>query len=564
MLHLAPVFNKYCRKLIISSVFPYFSLFIWILPLLIFTSAQTSLMAHDEGLYAGRAKMMFDSGDWIHPWASSHHKTPGYYWIIACSYKLFGVSESSVRIPSIIFGILCVFILYEISKIILNSVIAWLAGAIFSVEFLWLQYCRLGNPDVVMIFLVLLAILALLKAENSVQNRSLLYLLAGFSFGLGFLIRSFMMFLPIAALFPYLVGEHRRHHHLNNFYLYLGFIIGLIPTFIWVWLSFLNYGNEGVTELAKFAIRLGSSERQGNGIFFYFWNISLKSFPWFFLAMLGLIIKLQKPLPKYQLLLVAFPIVLFLELTFFSTRLSHYSLCLYPFIAILAAIGLDHLSKIYQSDLNFQNSSFAGNSQGVKTTKVMTIKRQFMLPKDFLLIRNFSYLWGLFGIALLTISSLVTVIGNPKLSSYVTLSLISGFSFLIVPMIFWGRYHRGKKSLSPSYLIAGCLIPAWLGLAVAGGSGFLGNYNPDFKTFVEQQAIAQILKSSPVNFVDTSGKTEVLMSFYTRISGVHTENAASLPPQSYAWISNKQLSQLSLPYQILGKLEKYSLVHLSK
>jgi 4-amino-4-deoxy-L-arabinose transferase-like glycosyltransferase len=563
MLYLAPVFKQYCRKFLVSAAFPYFSLLIWILPLLIFNSEQTSLMAHDEGLYAGRAKMMFDSGDWIHPWVSPHHKTPGYYWIIACSYKLFGVSEFSVRIPSIVFGILSVLILYEISKIILDPGIAWLAGAIFSVEFMWLQYCRLGNPDVVMIFLVLLAILALLKTENHTRNYYLLYLLAGFSLGLGFLIRSFMIFLPIVALFPYLIGENRRHHHLNNPYLYLGFILGLIPTFIWIWLSFLHYGNGGVTELAKFIIRLSSSERPGNGIFFYFLNIPLKSFPWFFLAIFGLILKFQKPLSKYQLLLVAFPIVLFLELTFFSTRLSHYSLCLYPFVAMLAAIGLDHLTKIYKLDLNCQNSSSESSHQGLTGVQVITRKKQVILPKEFLLIRNFSYAWALFGIVILVITSLVTTIADAQFGSYVTLGLVTGFSFLITPMIFWGRYQVGKKFLSPGYWVAGCLIPAWLGLAVAGGSGFLGNYNPDFKTFVEQHAIAQILKSSPVNFVDTGGKTEVLMSFYTRVPGVYTDKAASLPPHSYAWIFHERLSELSLPYQVLGKIHKYSLIHLN-
>jgi Dolichyl-phosphate-mannose-protein mannosyltransferase len=551
MLYLTPVLEKYCRKILVSSSLVYFSLLVWILPLLLLSSNQTSLMAHDEGLYAGRAKMMFDSGDWIHPWSSSHHKTPGYYWIIACSYKLFGISEFSVRIPSIIFGILCVFILYEVSKIILDPKLAWLTCAILSVEVLWLQYCRLGNPDVVMIFLVLLSILALLKAEKSPQNYSLFSGLAGLLLGLGFLIRSLMIFLPIIALLPYLVGENRRHHHLNNPYLYLGFIIGLIPTGIWIWLSFLHYGNGGLTDLFSFAMRLSSHERQGNGILFCVWNVPLKSFPWFFFAIFGLILKLRNPVPKYQLLLVAFPIVLFLELSFFSTRLSHYSLCLYPFLAMFAAIGLNRLREIYQLNSNFPKLSFE---------TIATQKRKSILAKKFLLVRNFSYFWGLFGVLML-VSSVVIAATNANFAIYVRLGFVAGFSFLIVPIVFWRRYHGG-------FWILGCLIPAWLSLAVAGGSGLLSNYNPDFKTFVEQHAmaspavgIAQILKSSPVHFVDVRGKPEALMFFYTPISGTHTENAATLPPHSYAWISNQKLSQLSLPHEVIGKFEKYSLVH---
>ncbi|PLZ98031.1 phospholipid carrier-dependent glycosyltransferase, partial [Fischerella thermalis CCMEE 5196] len=145
--------------------FPYVTLLFWILPLLLFNSGHSSLMAHDEGIYAWRSRRMFESGDWINPWSQPHHKTPGPYWLIASSYTLFGINEASVRLPSMILGVLSVIILYEIGKILLDKKIAWLASAILSVEFLWLQYCRLGTPDVPMIFLVLLAILSLLKAE---------------------------------------------------------------------------------------------------------------------------------------------------------------------------------------------------------------------------------------------------------------------------------------------------------------------------------------------------------------------------------------------------------------
>jgi len=99
-------------------------------------------MAHDEGLYASRARLMFDSGDWIAPWEKPHHKTPGPYWLIASSYKLLGISDTSARLPSMIAGIFSLWLVYEIGKIMLGKKLAWLAAAILSVEFLWLQYCR--------------------------------------------------------------------------------------------------------------------------------------------------------------------------------------------------------------------------------------------------------------------------------------------------------------------------------------------------------------------------------------------------------------------------------------
>lgn len=106
-------------RLVASS--PYFSLLVWILPLLLFTSGHNSLMAHDEGLYASRARLMFDSGNWIAPWERAHHKTPGPYWLIASFYKLFGISDTSARLPSIIAGIFSLWLVYEIGKIMLGK-----------------------------------------------------------------------------------------------------------------------------------------------------------------------------------------------------------------------------------------------------------------------------------------------------------------------------------------------------------------------------------------------------------------------------------------------------------
>ncbi len=93
-----------------------------------------------------------------------------------------------------------------------------------------------------------------------------------------------MIFVPIIALFPYLICENRRHRHLQSLMLYLGFAVGLIPTIIWLWLSFSRFGNDSIAQLFQFLWRLGSEDRGHHGIFFYCWNLPIKAFPWFFSA----------------------------------------------------------------------------------------------------------------------------------------------------------------------------------------------------------------------------------------------------------------------------------------
>ncbi|OUL37728.1 phospholipid carrier-dependent glycosyltransferase [Nostoc sp. T09] len=552
MLYKTRVLPSLWRQIYVFARLPYVTLLIWLLPLLLCNSGQNSLMAHDEGYYAGRARQMFESGDWIAPWGNAHHKTPGPYWLIASSYQLFGVSEFSARIPSAIAGIFCLVTIYEIGKILLGKKVAWLAATILSVEFLWLQSCRLAAPDIPMILLVLLAILSFLKAEIHHKYSYYWLFIAGLSFGLGFLMRSLMIFLPMIALLPYLIGEHRRHHHLANPMLYLGLAVGLIPTLAWLWLSWSRYGYESFNRLLGFVVELGSEDRNHNGVLFYFWNIPLKSFPWGFFSLIGLAVVLHRPIARYQLILVGVPLVWFTELSIFSTRLSHYALGLYPFIALLAALGLDWLGRIYQRGFTHSTTS----QQKHKGNILLSLMRETRekLP------RNLSYAFGVLGIVLLLVSTFALISDDFDIDQQATLGLILGLGWLILPLVWIGRYHFGKKFLTDNYWIACWLLPCWLTLAMTGSLGLLSDYNPTFKAFFQQPAIASILQNHPVSFAQVEDKNSVLLNFYTPIPGPRVDAISQLPALSYAWISAPEQPQLSTPYQVIATLQEYQLI----
>jgi 4-amino-4-deoxy-L-arabinose transferase-like glycosyltransferase len=80
------------------------------------------LMGPDEPRYAWIARDMAESGDWItprlygSPW---FEKPPLYYWGAAISFKLFGVSETTARLPSAIAALLATLFL------------AWLAWRVY-------------------------------------------------------------------------------------------------------------------------------------------------------------------------------------------------------------------------------------------------------------------------------------------------------------------------------------------------------------------------------------------------------------------------------------------------
>ncbi|MFN6563307.1 MAG: ArnT family glycosyltransferase [Nostoc sp. ChiSLP01] len=537
------------RKILLLAASPYFSLLAWILPLLIFTSGYNSLIAHDEALYASRARLMFDSGNWIAPWEKAHHKTPGPYWLIASSYQLFGINDISARLPSTIAGILCLWLVYEIGKIILGKKLAWLAAAILSVEFLWLQYSRLSTPDVPLVLLVLLAIWSFLKAELNPARRYFWSFIAGLSLGLGFLMRSFMIFIPIIALLPYLIWDSKRHRHLSNPILYLGVCVGLIPTFVWLWLSWLHYGNQTFEELYKFLIYQSSNgnDNYHTNFLFYVWNIALKAFPWAFFGILGLFLAIRRPF-RYQLLLAGFPVILFIEISLFTTRFSHYSLFLYPFVALFASVGLSWVGKIYQLGIPSQSNLQKGKKS------ILNFFAKQNLP------RNLSYGFGGFGVLLIVASIVIFALGISNIRDYAIIGLAMGLGWLILPGVWIGRYRFGKKFLTTRYWIAGWLIPCWLALAAMGTTGLLSDYNPALRVFLQQSAIASILKTNPIYFVQIDDKVQVLLDFYIAIDDKRVVSFSQVPAFSYAWTDKNQSPKLSRPHRILGNIKEYQFI----
>jgi 4-amino-4-deoxy-L-arabinose transferase-like glycosyltransferase len=83
------------------------------------------LVGPDEPRYAWIARDMQESGDWVtprlygKPW---FEKPPLYYWGAALSFKFFGVSETSARLPS------------AISALLATLALAWLALRLYGAE----------------------------------------------------------------------------------------------------------------------------------------------------------------------------------------------------------------------------------------------------------------------------------------------------------------------------------------------------------------------------------------------------------------------------------------------
>ncbi len=151
-------------------------------------------------------------------------------------------------------------------------------------------------------------------------------------------------------------------------------------------------------------------------------------------------------------------------------------------------------------------------------------------------------------------------IHNP-IRQYAASILTMGVGWLILPIVWIQRHRFENIRLKSKYWIAGCLIPIWLSLAVVGYNGFLSDYNPEWSKFIHRETVAPILQSSPVSLVNLSGKTGVLINFYTK-NIVRVNSLLQVSPNNYAWIESSRISKApeSSLHRLIGTVKEYSLV----
>ncbi len=573
----------------------------WMGVLLLATNGQQSLVAHDEGWYALQARWMLESGDWITPqwWgAPIYDRTVGLQWAIAACYTLFGISDGVARLISFAASLLAVQLTYAIGKRLFpplldalraaqptseppdhpsgtiqsrltDNRVAALAAAVLSVCPLWLDYSRMATQDVPLVCVELLLIWALLRAEEEGRSRWLWGLLAGSLVGIGFLIKSVMIIIPLVALLPYWVAHgwwQRRSptHHFNNPGLYLGLVLGFIPFAAWFAASTYRYGSRPWQELFGHLFTLGSKQFHADGgIVYYFWNVPANAFPWALFALGGFALVVQRamrqrhhwfgnthldlaaqqpehdssalPTPgvfsqsylywRSQTLLAAYPILLLSELTVFSTRTAYYGLQLYPWIGFLTAISCYWLSQM----------------------------APVWVPK------TLSYLFtGLGGLVLgLAIAVGMGVVHLPSdVLPYVPVAVVPAVAWISLPFV--------CRRQTMWQWVGLYVLGSWLALAIAGFLGLWGNYSPDVKAFVQQPAIQAELQIHPVNLIipkQVDGevhKSWVLVSFYTPRLGQQLPDLADLPPLQFAWIREPLPNPIA--YRQFGQVQGWQLI----
>ena len=324
-------------------IIPIFLILSYVLFYFVIDFSSQSLVAHDEGLYARRARLLESSDNWFSPpFISPHHKTLGSYWFIALAIRFFGNSELSLRLPSILASFICLFISYLIALKITNRKAALISVGALSSMPIWIQYSRYCSPDLIFVFCILIAILFFLNSFGNTKNfQSYFYIfLSGLFLSFSFFVRSYMAFVPIIGLSPFIIFHLIRKNIIFTAIFSSGILIGSVPTIISLYFSFRKFGIIGITSLFEFAKNQAVGEFHFDNLFLLPVNFLYLTFPVGLLFLLLFVFTRSNNRINYPLLTYCFPFLSVVILLSMSTSYPHYYLFLLPSLSILFSINL--------------------------------------------------------------------------------------------------------------------------------------------------------------------------------------------------------------------------------
>ncbi|MFZ4639362.1 MAG: ArnT family glycosyltransferase [Nodosilinea sp.] len=513
-------------------------LLLWAAGLLAIRYPQQSLRADDEAYYAQQVRWMLANHDWLTPtwWGVPRWDCPiGLHWLIGLSYQGFGIQEWSTRLPSLVAAITAMVITWRLGEGFLPGRTGLWAAAMLAVMPLWVQSSHLATPDLLLVSLELLTLWGLLQSEGWPRQRLVWGTVAGMGLSLAFLAKGPMMVVPAIALLPYLVHRHSWHRHLTNPGLYAGLIGGAVPSLLWLGSSLTRYGPLPLYQLWE-PFRTGLPVPLLPRLTTALWQVPVSTLPWFLLALLGGWVLWQRPEVDRKALWLGYPVGIWLLITIFPGSSRSDSLQLYPPLALLAGVGINHLGHLYGSGV----------------------------PQRYRLAVWLSWLLGVPG--MLAISAGAALLLSPgqlvpgELRPYAWIVLLTGLG-AIFP---WLIALRRRRSVSPGqrYLWQwGWLLGPWLGIAATLLTGLWGNYSADIKTPLEAAALQPVLSHNPIYMVQPGRDREsILLSFYTPQLAPSLPDWRQLPSEAYAWINTGLTPLTRTDYKTLANLGEWRLI----
>lgn len=213
----------------------------------------------------------YDGWDKSHIWL---HKQPLFLWQIALSFKIFGVSEFSLRIPSIILCTILVLITYRSGKLLVNRQVGYVSALLMISTIYLLELIagrqELEHNDIAFLTYTSLSIWSLIEYRYS-NKKVWIYLIGLFS-GMAVLCKWLVGLLVYFAWFVLRITQ-KKFKFSENKDILISLFITILIFMPWQILTFLWYPAEAMSAFKYNSLHFTVAIEGHGGDFWYHFDM---------------------------------------------------------------------------------------------------------------------------------------------------------------------------------------------------------------------------------------------------------------------------------------------------
>ncbi len=311
---------------------------------------SNGLANYDDCFYAEEAKEILKTGNWMilhYNGAAAYHNAPLFMWLMALSFKLFGLSVYAAKFPSALMGFLTVFLVYALGRILFNPTQGFYAAFVLATTYPFFKYARHAMLDVTLAFFVTLSLLGLVLA---LRKDPRYFWLWGAAIGAAVLTKSAFGLFPlfITLLFLVLAG---RWKVFTNAHFWGGLLTALGIGAAWALSQYLVGGQDFINTHLKFIILGKISDDHVEawyGHLGYFKDLLVFYWPWLPVTLFGLLLVVRGDLKDRELtwLLLLWSLTVLAVMSFMAIRYIWYLMQCLPALALVSAVALERWTAL--------------------------------------------------------------------------------------------------------------------------------------------------------------------------------------------------------------------------
>ncbi len=298
----------------------------------------------------------YDRWDKAHIWL---HKQPLFLWQIALSFKLFGISEFSLRLPSVILSTILVLITYRCGKLLINSRVGYIASLLLISSSYLIELIAgrqtLEHNDIAFLSYISLSFWSLIEYYFS-KNKYWILLIGLFS-GMAILCK-WLIGLIVYFGWLFIKIQNKDYVLKKQIDIILSFVITIIVALPWQIISFIWYPAETYSINKYNALHFTKILEGHGGDFWYHFNqfnIIYGNFASFLIipSMIILYKNIKDKKIYYSILGIISLVYLFFSIA--ATKMPSFTIIVSMFVFIAFASLLNYIFNYINNYINYSS-----------------------------------------------------------------------------------------------------------------------------------------------------------------------------------------------------------------